>query len=339
MTQRRLPVIGSEEARKWCQEWDYRTHIDKLKLCQDSDVAYDTGRHFRIANKALPIKRDYKLPPDSTLWEQFDVLIQLNKLVAVHQEIPTEISLVIPTDLPIAVAYFADEHVGAFGVDLESLKTDWQIAKAEPGLYTIQGGDGYQNIIQPGKMGSSHNQAPIVVQKAVYVNMLRENKEKILCIGVGQHNYWTALMEGEDWDGELARRLKIVYTKHGAKINLKVGNMLYPILRLHKTRFNSAFNLTHTCKQYQRMYFPDARVIVAEDKHVADFEQYRYNEQECVAIRTGTYAVYDDFAQQHGFYGSHVCNPTVVLYPNEDKLVGFKDMHDAIIYLRAVRKN
>jgi hypothetical protein len=337
MTQRRLPETGSEEAKEWCKVWDAGTHIEKLELCQRFGVQYNTGRHFKAAHQALPVKPDYKLPPDTPLWEQFEILEKLNKLVAFHQKVPTEISLVIPETLPIGVVFFADEHVGAFGVDLESLKRDWIIAKEEPGLYTMQGGDGYHNIIQPSKMGSSHNQAPICVQKAVYANMLKENWGKILCVGIGQHNYWSALMDGEDWDGELARRFKLVYTKHAARINLKVGEMLYPILRMHKSRFNSAFNWTHTCKQNQRLYFPDCRIIVAEDKHVADMEQYRYNEQECVAIRTGTYCTYDDFAQQNGFFGSHVCNPTVVLYPNQDKVVGFKDMHDAITFLRAVR--
>ena len=338
MSTRLFPKVGSKEARQWCDRWDLGTHLEKLSLCEDFGAAYGTAKNFRVFNRAKLVKPDYKLPPDSTWQEQIDVLVELNKLIAVHQERPTEISLVIPTTLPVAVTFFADEHIGAFGVDLPALKRDWAIVKEEPGLYSFQGGDGYHNIIQASKVGSSHNQAPISVQKAVYVNMLRDNKEKILCMGVGQHNYWTALLEGEDWDAELAQRLKIVYTKHGARINLKVGKVVYPILRLHKTQFNSAFNLTHTCKQYQRLHFPEARIIVAEDKHVADIEQYRYNEEECVAIRTGTYATYDDYAQQSGFFGSHVCNPTVILYPNQDKIVGFKDMHDAIIYLRAVRQ-
>jgi len=336
---RHLPRVGTRKAREWCAVWDASTHLEKFALCIKSGVAYQSGKNFRLANRAKFVKQTYTIPPDSSWQEQIDILIQLNKLIAVHQKFPTEISLVIPTSLPIGVVIFSDEHIGASGVDLEALKRDWIIAKEEPGLYTIQGGDGYHNIIQASKVGSSHNQAPIAVQKAIYVNMLRDNKEKILCMGIGQHNYWTALLEGEDWDAELARRLKIVYTKHYARIILKVGNMIYPILRMHKSQFNSQFNLTHTCKQNQRIHFPEARIVVAEDKHVADMEQYRYNDQECVAIRTGTYAVYDDYAQQNGFYGEHVCNPTVILYPNEDKLVGFKDMHDAIIYLRAVRGN
>ena len=145
------------------------------------------------------------------------------------------------------------------------------------------------------------------------------------------------MAEGEDWDAEIARKMKLVYLKHYAKIYWKVGEMVYPELALHKGRFNSSFNLTHTCKQYQRLYAPDARMVTVEHRHQAAIEQYRYNEKECVAIRPGTYAVYDDFAQQNGYFGAHVANPTVILYPHEDKIIGFKDMWDAVVYLRAVR--
>ena len=85
------------------------------------------------------------------------------------------------------------------------------------------------------------------------------------------------------------------------------------------------------------MHFPDARIITVEHQHEAAVEHYRYNENEGVALRTGTYAVYDDYAQQNGFFGSHVANPTVILFPKQDKILAFKDMYDAIDHLRYVR--
>ena len=105
----------------------------------------------------------------------------------------------------------------------------------------------------------------------------------------------------------------------------------------HVGRFNSSFNLTHTNKQEQRMNYPWARFTVFEHKHMAACETYRYDNRECIAMRTGTYAIYDDYAEQWGFYGAHVCNPTVVMFPDKDRIVGFKDMWDAIDFLRAVR--
>ncbi|MBU0990552.1 MAG: hypothetical protein KJ823_10215, partial [Proteobacteria bacterium] len=171
---------------------------------------------------------------------------------------PTEITVEIKTELPIGLVKTADWHLGMFGVDYDSFERDVGTIIEEPGLFCDIGGDGYHNIIQPGKMGSSHDQTPISVQRGLFVLTLKRLIKNIKTIRTGNHNYWTALAEGEDWDGELAKRLKLVYLKHFAKIYWKVGNMIYPELALHKSRYNSSFNLTHNCKQNQRMYFPDA---------------------------------------------------------------------------------
>ena len=274
---------------------------------------------------------------EATWADHIDVLQKLDKLVAYHHQTPLEIAIDIPTDKPIALCFTADWQLGQPGLDYDSFKRDVQTWRKTDGLWVCPGGDGYENIIQPSKVGSGHNQGPICVQKALYVLTLKELAHRIAFIGTGNHNYWTTLMDGEDWDAELAQRIKLIYTKHGARIYLKVGKITYPILRMHKGRFNSSFNLTHTCKQYQRVHFPESRIIVVEHQHVGAVEQYRYNEAECCAIRTGTYATYDDFALSNGFYGNHVCNPTVVLYPDRDHMVPFKTHQDALLYLKAVR--
>ncbi len=260
-----------------------------------------------------------------------------DELVGYHLTSPQEMMIEIPTKEPIAICNTADWQLGEHGVDYTQFEKDVETWATTDGLYNAVGGDTIQNIIQTSKMGSSHNQTQIVIQRAAYVLTLKKIMHNNLYIGTGNHNDWTTVLAGEDWDAELAHRLKLVYTKHCAKIWLKVGKMEYPMLRLHKGQFNSNFNLTHTCKQYQRMNWPQARIIVVEHHHVGAVEQYRYDERECVAIRTGTYAVYDDFALANGFFGSHVCNPTVVLYPNEDRIVPFKSQADALVYLKAVR--
>jgi hypothetical protein len=315
------------------------THIEKLGLSALYDVSYQTAKNYRSAIGSVNIHQSIPLPEDASWEKHLEIIQGMDELIAIHQLVPSEITIEIPTKLPIAIVNTADWHLGAFGVDYKSFKADVGLWESEPGVYVAAGGDGYHNIIQASKVGSSHNQAPISVQKGLYVLTLKKLINKILYISTGNHNYWTALADGEDWDKELSNRLKLVYTKHFARINLKVGNMVYPILRLHKGRFNSSFNLTHSAKQYQRMYYPEARIIVVEHQHLGAIEQYRYNDNECVAIRTGTYDVYDDYAQQNGFFGSHVCNPTVVLYPDEDRVIGFKDMREAVIYLRAVRND
>ncbi len=338
MSARKTPYPDSPEARIFCQEWERSTHYGKMALCNSWGFSYDRGKKLRASCRKYEVPLKEPFPKDVPWEEQISIIKQMDSLIAIHQKVPLEITVKIETDKPIGLVNFADWHLGMFGVDYQSFQRDIDIVEVEPGLYCAIGGDGYHNIIQPGKMGSSHNQQPINVQKGLYYLTVKKLKSKIAYIGTGNHNYWAALAEGEDWDRELANRLKLVYTKHGGLINLVVGDMVYPIFRLHKGRFTSSFNLTHSAKQYQRMYYPQARIIVIEHHHVPAVEQYLYNENECTAISTGSYATYDDFAQQNGYFGAKPLNPTVILFPFKNKIVSFLDMDDAIAFLREVRK-
>jgi len=317
------------------------------------DIADDLGMTYKGLLSALRCNRlgrkakEYigTLPPtyehlEGDTWEEhLRVIKDMDRLVAFHQRVPSELTIEVKTDVPIGLVNTSDWQLGQFGVDYDAFERDMNFIEENDNLKCIIGGDGYQNIIQTSKIGSSHNQTPISVQKGLYVLTLKKLIDRILAIKTGNHNYWTAMAEGEDWDGELAKRLNLIYLKHYAMVHLKVGEMVYPILTMHQSRFNSSFNLTHTCLQNQRMYFPQARIVVIEHHHQSAIEQYRYAGRECIAIRPGTYAVYDDYAQQYGFFGSHVSNPTVVLYPHEDRMVGFKDMREASIYLQASGKD
>jgi hypothetical protein len=340
--------------------WDslviqYRT-MDTFNLeCNAQIYGYKDANSFRRAMRKRGIKRqsvfrmhdveqpirvttDYKLADSATWEDHLSAIKQMDNITAIHQKTPQEITIHYDTDKPICLIFSADWQLGQFGVDYDAFERDMDTIANTPRVYVDIGGDITQNIIQAAKMGSSHNQTPIPVQLGLAHLTIEKLKNKINTLKTGNHDYWTTMLTGEDWLGETARRLKVIYTKHGARINLQVGNQTYPYESRHIGRYNSSFNPTHSNKQEQRINYPWARFTVFEHLHIADIEQYRYNNQECAAIRTGTYAVYDDFAQQWGYYGAHVCNPAIVLYPDRDKLVVFKDMYDAFIYLKAVTK-
>jgi hypothetical protein len=295
--------------------------------------------YHKIGRETAAMKTDYALPADASWKEHLTVIKAMNKLVDIHQRVPEEVTIKYDTKLPIALAMSADWQLGQYGVDYEAFERDMDLVATEPGLYIDLGGDITQNIIQASKMGSAHNQTPIPVQLGLTVLTIHKIHHKINTIKTGNHDYWATSLTGEDWLGEKAKRLNLIYTKHGARINLVVGKQSYPYMSRHIGRYNSNFNPTHSNKQEQRLNYPWARFTVFEHQHIADIEQYRYAGKECIAVRTGTYAVYDDFAQQWGFYGSHVCTPTIVFFPNEDRIVGFKDMWDAVVFLRAARKS
>ena len=336
-----LPQPGTRDAVALCELWDSSTSKVRRYIAEhDHKVSYKGMINWRTRCKRFELPPTEVIRADFTLSEHFKRLNSLNELTLPHTRMPGELTVEVPTTLPIANVHMADLHQGEAGCDYNSIERDHNIVCTEPGLYVVHGGDSYSNIIQPSKIGSSHNQAPISVQKAMYYLEVKEQHESghMMFMGTGNHPYWTALATGEDWDLELARRLNTVYTKHGAMVHLVVGEMLYDEFWEHKGKYESSFNPTHGPKQSQRVFHPTARIVVREHRHIGDMEQYRYNDHECVAIRPGTYVVYSDWAAQNGLYGAHICNPTVVMFPDTDWIVGFKFMEDAIIYLRAVRQ-
>jgi len=342
MSSRKFPEVGTplydQVVSRVESGEDYRA------IAADLGMAWDTFRHQVTAhglrkqqcNYQGVLPPHYKFPKSATWGEHLRIMQDMDRLVAFHHRTPSEITIDIKTNKPVVRALSADWHLGMFGVDYSSFQLDIDFMESEPLVKINIGGDGYHNIIEPTKVGSGHNQAPVSVQKGLYVLTLERLRDKIDTIRTGNHNYWTTIAQGEDWDSEITRKIRLVYLKHFGVVYYKVGKMVYPWLMIHKSRYNSSFNLTHNCKQNQRLHFPEARVVVAEHQHVAAVEQYNYNGKECIAIRPGTYAIYDDYAQQHGFFGAHVCNPAVVMFPNEDKIVGFKDMRDAVIYLKGL---
>jgi hypothetical protein len=293
-----------------------------------------------LRSKSIKVTTDYTLPVKASWEEHLDAIRGMDKIIAIHQQTPGEITIKYDTNKPICLVNSADWQLGQFGVDYTAFQRDMIAICNEPNVFLDIGGDITQNIIQMSKMGSAHNQTAIPVQLGLAYLTIRKLRDagKINTLKTGNHDYWTAMLTGEDWLGETAKRLNVVYTKHGARINLVVGNQIYPYMARHIGNFNSNQNPTNSNKQEQRFNYPWARFTVFEHRHIAAVESYRYDNRECAAIRTGTYAVNDDYAQQWGFYGAHVCNPAIVFYPDRDKLVAFKDMYDAFIYLRAVSK-
>uniref|UniRef100_A0A6M3LNW5 Uncharacterized protein n=1 Tax=viral metagenome TaxID=1070528 RepID=A0A6M3LNW5_9ZZZZ len=295
---RKLPKKGTVESQDFLKVWDNSTSLGKKALCEMYHASYSRAKHLVIEYRDNPIEKvAYQDVQDMSWEDQLDTFKKMDRLVSLHHKVPTEVNIHYDTKKPIALVSTADWQLGQAGVDYDSFQEDMEFIRDEEGFYVDIGGDAWENIIQASKVGSSHNQIPIAPQIGLYTLTLKMLLKKINTVKTGNHQFWTVSLTGEDWLKEKARELKLIYTKHGARINLTVGDMTYPYASRHIGRFNSVFNPTHTNKQHQRMDFPWARFTVFEHHHVGAVEQYRYNDQECAAIRTGTYATYDDRAQ------------------------------------------
>lgn len=257
-----------------------------------------------------------------------------NKLFGVkeHKEEFVEIT----TDFPVALVFTADWHLGSPGVDIDSFDKDMKTILYTDDIYCYIGGDAVENLIEPSKIGSSHNQMPIVSQKALLTRTLEMLLPKIIALGTGNHSYWSALATGDDDLAKLAKQLKILYTGHGGLLNLKIGDIIYKVFRVHKSRFSSTLNPTHGVKQLWRTGEYDFDIGVCEHQHLVACEVFYGHGEEKLALRTGSYKIYDDYAMRNGFFGVRPENPTVVLYPSKKKMVGFLHMEEAIEFLGKV---
>ena len=244
-----------------------------------------------------------------------------------------ELNVTIPSDVPVIISFSGDWHLGSEGVDYETFDEDLDFISSTPNLYVMIGGDAIDNFIQPSKIGPALDQQPIIFQRALLEGAISKIREKVICIGTGNHNWWTKQAAGFDDTAEFAKKMNILYTGHGGFLNLTVGNQLYRIFRIHKTKFNSSFNPTHSLKQMWRTGIKDFDIGVGEHGHVPHIEVFRGHGKKKAAIKIGTYKVYDTYAIANGFFGVEIRTPCVILYPDKWDIIAFEDMREAVAVL------
>jgi len=346
-------TINKEEFTRW--------YLDPAKQAADiadkfninKDTVYDWARRLKLKkvdrsnnshlNKKIEAKKqiiEEYVNADKFLKESmpdYQNLIALAKqesaLMADQHFTPVITENEIVTDKPIALVFTADWHLGSLGVDYNQFDIDINLIENTPRVFTYIGGDMRENIIEPAKIGSSHNQQPIIRQSALFIRTLEKIKKKVIAVGAGTHD-WDILLSGFDTIKQLCEDLKVVYTDMGGLMNLRVGEQEYKIFRSHHYKFQSVLNLTHAAKQCWRLGEYDADMVCLEHRHVAAVEPFYGHGLERIAIRTGTYKTKDTYARTYGFYGLRVGNPTIILYPHERKMVPFLHMHDALAFLK-----
>ena len=261
------------------------------------------------------------------------VAIDMQKLCEKEDNIPSEVEITIPTKEPIAVAFIADLHIGDRGTDNEALYADMKFLKDTPRLYAIFGGDIINNAIFGLKQSSMdmvlRQNLTVSLQWRAYEELVKELSDKILCMSTGTHEDWSTAVTGVDWVQKMAARQGIIYTGHGGLIKLKVGEIEYRIFRRHHYPYHTSFNPLHSVKRMWDMGPHDFDIGVLEHRHRAAIETFDRHGEERIALRCGSYKVYDEYARKLGYYGMKPANPTVILWPDRKRMLPFLQMRDA----------
>jgi len=277
---------------------------------------------------------------DGSYEQLLELVWSSSRLIRGETWTPPEVDFNLETELPIALVFTADWHLGSPGVDYEAFDETRRLIIETEGVYAYVGGDGTERFVKTiaGPQAAGIDQQPITIQRLFFIRAIESMMDKIVAFGTGNHEEWSRIATGFDELANIARRLNFVYTGPGGLLNLTVGKQTYRIFRTHRFRFTSSFNLTHAAKQCWRLGVYDADIVVVEHRHEAAIESFMGHGLERIAVRTGTFLVYDDYARRFGFYGAEVANPTIILFPFERKMISFKRLQDAVIMLRALRE-
>jgi hypothetical protein len=247
---------------------------------------------------------------------------------------------------PIALVLTADWHLGSISCDYMSFLRNHEFMLNTDGMYMGVVGDTIDNFYQFSNAHAILSQAiPPAKQRRLLGEIFHAllEKNKLLFVGYGNHE-----TRDEKWFGDnlVARMVeeRIPYFSGKGILKLYVGDQIYTILVMHKTGANSKINTLYGAKMEYSRYFP-ADVVVTAHTHVPAIESYYHYGAAGRAgfpfggdswlVKTGTYNVDNGFSKRyynHGF----VCDPTLVLFPRERKIVPFMAASDAAVYIGAV---
>jgi len=274
------------------------------------------------------------------MWKRAE--IQTRAMAEWHQERHFA-TIRFKTDHPIGISFLADQHISQGGpVLLDRMRQDAELIRDTPGLYAILGGDGVDNHIKHQSAMVNSESRPGNEWK-MYDHYLGMFGHKVVGAISGNHDDWTQDTTGHDAVSQLMKRNRIWFAPDYFVLTVELENSAghvqpYVVKIRHQYRFNSTINETHSVKQMLRFDDHDFDVGVLCHKHKWAYEEFEHNGMDRIALRPGSYQVTSGYSRRYGYGQSTPTCPTVILWPKERKLHGFKDVHLAADYLQWARR-
>lgn len=284
-------------------------------------------------------------PTPEQLDALLDAMVQMDS--AVTGLAPTRDSITFaPPDqnMPVAIAFTGDWHVGAGGVEIDRLRRDIALIGSTDGLYGVAMGDliegvGANNKAAPALYTGVVNKSNVQVQLAVH--LANQARGKWLCCIDGNHDQFAYRATGIDRGSAIARGMGAPrFGQGGATVFVEIGGARYVVGVRHNGKGNSQINTTNA----QRRTFDEwpewqsCDVICLAHLHYNDLHVTPRKGGQCVYLRSGTGKTRDLYARDNGYTPEYGI-PVVVFYPGEKKMVPFRGdrFDEAIRFLEMER--
>ncbi len=296
-------------------------------------------RSGEIVKGAVVYENRKKQPTEDDVDAFLQAMTAAQEAAAALDTKQVELSLEIRDTKPVAVSFWSDWHLGGRGVDYQGHDEDARLIEETPGLYWFGGGDYKDNYNPaPHPTGCNGQVFPPGTQDLVVLRYMRRCGKRCLALLRGCHDQWDHANSDRDFVAACCEAADAANLWHGGLVHLWIGQECYDIRARHKYPGESNLNTTNTHRR-QIEADGEADIYARAHRHYPDIQMVpKAGRSTVVFLRSGSRKIWDEYGQQNaGGAKGQPGIPTVVLFPNEHKMVPFRDIRDAIPYLRAVR--
>ena len=250
--------------------------------------------------------------------------------------------IIIKTVRPIAVMKTADIHYGGGDINYKVLLNNTKFLMENDNFYIQLFGDDINLMVMHPNAAARHDFWTPEEQIAWLESFVDEclSKGKIISMASGNHSdEFTERTAGFGIVRAMMKH-KVPYFRGLGYIDLKVGNITYPMAFVHKTRFNSFMNPTHGNKRMEQMHshlFGVNRKI-AREYITAHTHNPAFSMEGCLPderiyyIKCGTFKTNCVYSQR--FFGQgRIGVPTVVYHPDRFEHICFPTPWEAYRYM------
>lgn len=237
---------------------------------------------------------------------------------------------------PVAIVFVSDQHISIGNtVDLARMRADAELIAANEGVFAVLGGDATDNHIKHRSAVLAARSQPSD-QYELFEWYLSIFAHRVLVAISGNHDLWTNQLAGVDVLSGLLKQQRVCYAPDEALLTVKVGGQPYKIGMRHQYRMNSTMNQTHCVKQWMRND-EDMDIGCIGHHHVGAVEPFYQHGLERWTCRPGSYQITSAYSRQYGFGSTRPTCPTFVIFPDRRKIVGFHQLEDGLLFLKAAR--
>lgn len=285
---------------------------------------------------------------DKKISEVFSFMQAFQEFLQEYAEEPVVFTPEAQVSLPLRpclVIFSSDVHFGSIYTNYKKLAEIWQAVVDTEGVYLVVNGDFIDNfeVPVPKLLLAGINSQLISPQRQryfyeQYLKALIE-KGKLLGMVLGNHEEFSSV--------ELFKEVsqKVPVAPNRIELTLSFENGFEVVMALiHKSRFNSFLNPTHSSLRELYLNHPYADIIVTSHTHLPSLMLYPYPKHrqgltERVLIKTGSLKDLEPYT--HKYFNphrvSHISTPAVIIDPQKKRLLPFSRFEDALEVFKTIK--